>query len=191
MRRLAFIIIGIVAVSLLAGAAFIGARLLSSPAEEVGGSGNQVVIMGGKGSGGPVQIDLEFQSAPELPPTPPEVAGVFDRREDNSIFVGTGAIMVNMEVDGRTGEKQLNTSYTGAVVEVVVTRETTLYYDETKIPSPTGLSGGKQTVQQVVTPVDSLQELDFNNENIEIQAWGERRGDRLVAQVFVYHPITY
>ena len=139
MKRSTLIIISIGVVLLLAGAAFIGARLLSSTPEQAGGPVNQMVIQG-PGGGGPVQISLKFQPAPELPPTPPEVKGVFDRRADNSIFVGTGDIEVNMQVDGNTGEKQMNTSFSGPVVEVVVTRETTLYRDETKMPNPASMT---------------------------------------------------
>ena len=38
-------------------------------------------------------------------------------------------------------------------------------------------------LQQAVKPAGSLEEI---GENTELQVWGERRGDRVVAEVLVY-----
>jgi hypothetical protein len=108
------------------------------------------------------------------------------RREDNSIFVGTGEIEFVVEVDQATGEKRASADYSGPVLEVVVTHETSLYQDDTQFPSPNSASTGKQTVQQVVSLVDSLDKLGEQSKNSEIRVWGKRSGDRVVAQVFVF-----
>jgi len=190
MKRLTLIIGGIGSVLLVAGAVFVGARLLNSSEKEVGGTGNELMIVNEGGGSGPVAFSLDIKPAPELPQAPPEVGGLFVRREDNSIFVGTGEIEFAVEVDPATGERQTSSNYSGPVLEIVVTSDTAIYRDETKMPSlgPNAASGD-QTVQQVVKPVDSLEELGENTKNTEIQVWGERRGDRVVAQVFVYRPL--
>jgi hypothetical protein len=67
---------------------------------------------------------------------------------------------------------------------VVVSRDTLIYRDTTEIEvEPSARQSGETTVQQTVEPVDSLAEI---GENMEIQAWGDQRGDRLVAEVLVY-----
>jgi hypothetical protein len=82
------------------------------------------------------------------------------------IFVGTGEIELSVTLDQASGQRQTNSSYSGPVLEVVVTRETVVYRDETRIPSPgAGAVSGAQTVQQVVKLVDSLDELGENTKN--------------------------
>lgn len=184
MKRLVLIIGGVVFVLILAGAAFVAARMLTGPEAPSGGGGRQMVMKQNNG-GSPVQIGLKFERAPELPDTPPEAAGLFVRREDNSIFVGTGDIEVSVDAD-ETGQENVSTDFSGPVLEVVVTRDTTLYRDETDMPNPSGAQSGEVTVQQVVQPVDSLDEIGENNPHTELQVWGTRSGDRIVAQVLVY-----
>lgn len=184
MNRLTLIIIAGVSVLLVAGAAFVGARLLNSP-EEAAGGGGQIMMVSDTG-GGPVSVSLDIKPAPELPATPAEVNGLFVNREDNSIFVGTGEIEFMVELDQATGQKQSSANYSGPVLEVVITKDTNIYRDETGFPEPGSAAGGKQTIQQVVKPVDSLEELGEQTKNTEVQVWGTRSGDRVVAQVFVY-----
>jgi hypothetical protein len=189
MNRLTLIIGGIVLVFLVAGAVFVGARMLNARDKEAGGKGGEIMLVSEGGGAGPVTLSLDIKPAAELPPTPPEVGGLFVRRQDNSIFVGTGEISFDVTVD-ENGQKSTHSDYSGPVLEVVVTGETTLYRDETKMPSlgPNAASGD-QTVQQVVKAVDSLEELGEKTQNTEVQVWGERRGDRVVAQVFVYRSL--
>lgn len=186
MKRLILIIAGIVSVFLVAGAVFVGTRLLHTPEQAARGPGGEIMIMGEGGDGGSVAISLDIKPASELPQTPPEAGGLFVRRQDNTIFVGTGEITFDVTIDD-TGQRSANSNFSGPVLEVVVTQETTIYRDVTKMPSlgPNATSGD-QSIQQVVKPVDSLEELGENTKNTEIQVWGERRGDRVVAQVFVY-----
>src|SRR5687768_15266353 len=103
MKRLALIIGGIISVLLLAGAIFVGARLLNSPEKGPDGTGGEIMMVNEEG-GESVAVSLDIKPAPELPPTPPEVGGLFVRREDNSIFVGTGEIEFAVEIDPATGE---------------------------------------------------------------------------------------
>jgi hypothetical protein len=185
MKR-SMIIIGSV-VLVLAGAAFLAGRMLinSSEASSPTGGGSQMVMTGGDGSD-QVILSLDIKPAPELPNTSPEVAGVYVRREDNSIFVGTGEVAIGMSID-ETGEMSTNVDFSGPVLEVVVTRDTKIYHDQTEMPSPNSATSGDLTVQQVVQPVDSLADFGERNKVVEIQVWGTRRGDRVVAEVFVYN----
>jgi hypothetical protein len=175
---------GIVVVLVLAGATFVAARMLSAPdAPVVGGGGELVQVV--DGGSGPVQIGLRIEPAAELPQTPPETAGLFVRREDNSIFVGTGDIEVSVEVDG-TGQRTTSADFSGPVLEVVVTRDTVIYRDTTKIPDPSEGQSGEVIVQQVIEAVESPEELGADQPTTEIQVWGSRSGDRIVAEVLIY-----
>jgi hypothetical protein len=176
----------VVVVLLLAGAAFVGARMLSGPKEtDAGVRGERVMELVVDDGSGPVSLRIKVDPAPELPDRPSETGGVFVRRQDNSIFVGTGSIELDVEVNGNTGERSVTLSHNGPEVEVVVTRDTIIYLDETDMSpgDPSSWKSGEKIIQQEIKPADSLEEI---GENTELQVWGERRGDRVVAEVLVY-----
>ena len=77
----------------------------------------------------------------------------------------------------------------GPEIEVVVTHDTVIYREETEEPGGGGgdVKGGEYTVQQVVRQVDSLEEL---GKNTEVMAWGDRKGDRVVAEILVYRIVN-
>jgi hypothetical protein len=189
MRRSILIVGGtLLLILLLASAAFLGARMLRSSdriAAGVEGGGVRVMEMVTDDGSGPVSLRIRIEPARELPDRPAEAAGVFVRRQDNSIFVGTGNIELDVEVNGNTGERTVSLSHSGPEMEVVVTRDTIIYREETEIsPDSSGSrKSGEMTIQQVIKPADSLEEV---GENSELQVWGERRGDRVVAEVLVY-----
>ncbi|MCB0192878.1 MAG: hypothetical protein KDJ65_13115 [Anaerolineae bacterium] len=184
MNRTLLRIGGLAALIILAAGAFVTAQRLTAPADTAAGNGN-ISIISEDGGGGAFAVSLDIKPAPELPITPPETGGVFVRREDNSIFVGTGEIEVTVDVE-EGGEPQTNVNFSGPVLEVVVTRDTTVYRDETEFPTPSRETAGEQIVQQLVTEVDAPDELGPDTENAELQVWGTRSGDRIVAQVLVY-----
>ena len=141
---------------------------------------------------GPVSAKISIEPSPDLPDSPSEVSGVFSRRQDNSIYVGTGAVKLDLDIElvaGGAIEPTVTLSHSGPVVEVVVTHETMIYRDETEIPGfdDTVAKGGEQSVQQVIIPVDSLDEL---GKNTELQVWGRRSGDRVVAEVLVFRIVN-
>lgn len=183
-----WIIGGLVLVALLAGAAFTGARLLGSPDNQASpGSGpNMVFSAEGPGGGDMQQISLNLVPAPELPQTDAEVQGILQSREDNSLMVGTGNIQMMVSV--WEGETNLEPSFDGPVLEVVVTGETEIYQDVTEQllgqPDVADRSeDGTITIEQRVELRDTLDDIDAN---AEVTVWGERSGDRVIARVLVF-----
>lgn len=188
MKRTMLIAGGVVVlVALLAGAAFVGTQMLGSSQDTAADDGPSVRVMElvADVGNGPVSLKIRIEPAPELPDSPAAAAGVFVRRQDNSIFVGTGSIELDVEVDGATGEQKVNLGHSGPEIEVIVSRDTIVYRDETEMPTanPETMKSGEQTIQQVIRAVDSLEEI---GQNTELQVWGTQRGDRVVADVIVY-----
>jgi hypothetical protein len=177
MKRSTWIGTGIMALALLlAGAAFVGGRLLAEP--EATGEDRQMVASdsgGGVISGAAVMV--ETVPADEVPDRAPDVVGLLTNREDDRLFVGTGRLS-GVKVDG-TWELH----HDGQVFEVVTTHDTLVYRDDTMRSFGDVVPDGP--VQQVLTPcvVDEIER------NSAISAWGERRGDRLVAEIVIFFPI--
>ncbi len=175
-RRTGPIIAGVVVlVVLLAGAAFVGGRLLNQPAQS--GAPDGMVLSGGPAGGQTVSLQLE--PAKELPNASPDVTGLFAERKDNSIFVTIGdKFMVRVDKNGTVNTQ---TDGNGGKLEVVVTSDTTIYKDVTQ-RNFGGAPPSSGKVQQQVEP-GSLDEIGANS---FVSAWGERRGDRVIAKVLVY-----
>ena len=177
--RTPYIIGGIVLVLLLAGAAFVGGRLLNGQGLP-GLSGGPFVLTG---PGGERSIRIgpgDIQPAEELPQTPADVSGLFDHRQDKSIFVGTGKVQISVQKD-QSGEVHTSSNHDGPTVEVVVTTQTTIYHDTTMEqfigPPPSG-----QKIQQMVEQ-GSLDEI---GQSSTITVWGKKTGDRYIADILVY-----
>src|SRR5581483_7425510 len=98
MKKTIFLSLGvIVAVLVLGGAAFVGGSLLRGQGLPVPGlgTGQQMVFAE---NGKPVQtLSLNLQPAKELPQTTADAKGVFVRRQDNSIFIGTGKVRLQVQ----------------------------------------------------------------------------------------------
>ena len=179
-RRTRLIVGGTVTlVIVLAAAAFVAGRLMNAQAQPQAAGGNFVVSKSG-GASASVTKRFSIQSAPELPASQPDIMGVFVRREDKSIFVGTGNIRVMMKVSGAGAKPEMSTNYDGPVMEIVVTHNTQVYQDMTEMSFDKMPENGK--LQQVVQP-GSLDDISANS---MVQAWGEKQGDRLVARVLVF-----
>ena len=181
-RRILAAGIGIVLLIILAGGAFTAVRLLSAgdePAEAPAGAMVFEDVMD-DGSGNPVTLKTVILPAPELPDRPSDASGVFKRLEDNSYFVGTGSVSVDIETIN--GETTTAVNHSGPEVEVVVGHDTQFYRDVTDVDFSASESK-EQTFTQNVVLVDQPQEIA---EGAGIQAWGEKRGDRVVADVVVY-----
>jgi len=165
MRKIG-LIAGLIALTL--GVAFVLLRL-------AGGAG----IVPGNAFGGPSFVGLA--PAKELPAESPTARGVMLRRADNSLIVATNVTKWHRIKDDDTSEVRHEIAFDGPPLEkeIVVTRDTLVYRDVTDFAGP--VTDGK--LQQRVQPGM----LDDIRGDAMVQAWGEARGDRLVARVIVYH----
>jgi hypothetical protein len=176
-KHTGLIIGGVIAlVILLAGAAFVGGRLLNRHAN---GSDNGVSISNGPGGQQEVRVITQLEPAKELPATAPDARGLFASRKDNSIFVTLGDhFMTTISADGSVS---IQADGNSQQLEIVVTTDTKVYKDVTQPPDVKSVpTDGK--VQQQVAP-GAIDEISTNS---FISAWGDKRGDRLIATVLVY-----
>ena len=167
----------ILVVLLLAGAALIGGRLLRGQGMPVVSSGNSGLRI--SNNGGPA-VSLDIQPAKELPETPAEVRGLFDHRENNSIFVGTGRVTMIVEQD-QSGDVESASNASGPVLEVVVSNDTILYHDTT-LEQYNGQPPAGEKIQQVLAPGS----LDDIGEHSVLTVWGQKTGNRVIAEILVY-----
>ena len=179
---------------LLAGGAYTAVRLLAPDDETetaVASGGGRVMQSVSSQNGGPsVAVQTTILPAPELPDEPSAAFGILQSREDNTLIVGTGNIdlEVDIEVNPDTGQESTSLIPTtdGPVLEVVLTPDTIIYRDVTDLSLQPGQESGEREVVQQVRQVDSPDEITGN---LELEVWGERRGDRIVATVLVYGPL--
>lgn len=175
-RSLWFIIGGMLLVVLLVGAAFVAGRLLKKPATanvNPGGGGGMVV--GGDG----VMKEVEIERPKELPDRAPDVTGALQKVENNSIFVTASSGPIGIMVGPEGGKIDVDTeSGDATTVEVVVTQETLIYRDANAFQSFPG-DGPPDKIEQKVAPMT----LDELKGQALVTAWGERKGDRLIAEV--------
>jgi hypothetical protein len=178
MKRSIWIASGMVTMALLlVGAVFVTEQLLSDK-DRNNGSEQKMVLNSGVLE--MIAEPLDIQNAKELPNIPPDASGLFVRREDKSLFVGTGN-MSGVVVGGDQGSaSRWDIRYDGPVVEVVVTRDTLIYHDVTSQQFTDSPPSG--SIQQVLDPGT----LDEIGKDSIVGAWGERRGDRVVAEVLVF-----
>lgn len=180
MKKATFVIGGMILIVLLAGAAFIGARLLNGQGLPLVPSGGPLFSLG-KGGDNSVRINADdIQPAKELPQIPADIRGLFDRRQDNSIYIGTGKVTIGVSRD-QSGKVETSSNHDGPEVEVVVTSQTKVYRDITMKqfngPPPQG-----QKIQQVLED-GSLEEV---GQASLVTVWGKKTGDRFIADILVY-----
>ncbi len=182
MKKRALIVAGVaVLVVLLAAAAYVGGQLLSGQGLPVQASGGGLQFKTSQGGKTAQQVKMDIQPAKELPQTAADVKGLFDHRQDNSFFVGTGNVKMTAMKD-QSGKVTTSATHDGPVVEVVVTGQTTVYRDVTMEQFNGQPPQGK--IQQVVEQGN----LDDIGQNSTLTVWGKKSGDRLTADVLVFSP---
>ena len=199
MKRSVWLGIGLLVLLAVLGAGAFTAFQLLTPENEAGGADTAVAAGGGgrvmqsvmsQNGGPPVAVQTTILPAPELPDEPSAAFGILLSREDNTLRVGTGNIdlEVDIEVDPETGQESasLTPSTDGPELEVVLTPDTLIYRDVTDQSIPPEQESGEREIVQQVRPVESSDEITGN---LELEIWGERRGDRIVATVIVYGPL--
>ena len=174
MKRSVWIVIGLVLLlGLLSGGAFVAGRLLN-PAPPAQADGPTIKIGTGKGP----LIEAVYVPAPECPASTPDVAGVYERRLDNSLFINEtkDGFMISQDDSGSFSV----TNTTGSIREVVVTGEAAVYVDVTNDNIDEALSDGKLYQKLKPGSIEEVGDLSY------VRAWGEMRGDRLITSVLVY-----
>lgn len=168
------------AVLLLAGAAFLGARLLSQPQAANNSNGDSGGMMKKMGGGpGSEEVTIERQPAEELPDREPDILGEVSELKDNSLMVTpVGNITVSVNQDGETNK---DVQYVGAETEVVVTQETKIYLDVTNDSMPIEKPAESMVIEQKLEAAD----LSQVGEGGIVMVWGYKRGDRLIAETIV------
>ncbi len=175
MKKRNLVLGGIVVLVVLAASAFVGSQLLNSRGLLANGSGGpKKTYFTSKGS-----VSLEIQPSSELPQGPADVRGLFDHRQDNSIFVGAGEIRMTVQKD-QSGNVTSATSHSGRTVEVIFSPRTTVYRDVTTKQFSGEPPSSK--IQQVVEPGA----LDEIGQNSIITVWGKETSARIDADLLVY-----
>ena len=183
----------VVLIIVLAGGAFTAMQLLAADDSETAAEGQGIRVMESvmdNGDGNPISVRTKILPAEELPDEPAAAGGVLISRSDNTLIVGTGNVdlEVNIEVDPSTGRENVSLipSTDGPELEVVVGVDTILYNDVTDLTADPPTESGEREIVQQLRPAASLEEMP---EQAEIQVWGERRGDRIIATIVVFGPL--
>ncbi|MCP4362363.1 MAG: hypothetical protein GY796_30525 [Chloroflexi bacterium] len=132
------------------------------------------------GTGNPVTVKTVILPAEALPKRPSEAGGVLVRQVDNSYFVGTGSISVN--VSTVNGETSTAVDHSGPEIEAVTNHDTLFYRDVTDF-SLTAAESKEQTFRQEIILVDQPEKMP---DGATIQVWGNKSGDRIIADIIVY-----
>jgi hypothetical protein len=192
-KRILLVLAGLLLLVVLVAGAFTAVRLLATPeAAATSGGGNARVMQSviAQDGGAPVSVQTTVLPAPELPDEPTAAAGIFVRRQDNTVVIGTGNIdvEVDVEVDPETGEETTTVTprTDGPEIEVVITHNTMVYRDVTDFSLDGSMESGEREIIQAVQPVETADEI---GENMELQVWGESSGDRVIATIVVYGPL--
>ena len=192
-----FIMVGTVVVErfLLAGGAYTGVQLLAEPEQETavasGGGGRvmQSVQIGNDGAA--VSVQTTILPAAELPDEEAAAFGIVLGRQDDTLTVGTGDLELNVDVDvdASTGQETTSVvpSTNGPELEIVLTHNTLLYREVTDIVGQMPNQSGEVTIMQEIRPVTDSSQIEAQ---MEVQVWGERRGDRIVADIVVFGPLA-
>jgi hypothetical protein len=188
-------IAGIVIAIVLVAAAFMAGRLLRQPeaagtTTTLGPGGELVASSGGELPPDERAVSVQLQAAPELPEARPDAIGMMTEQSDNSIFVSIASGEMGFSVakgpDGKVDT--ISPPLDGPKLEIVVGRDTQIYRDTTARSLPSGPEDVPEsdTVQQTVELLETLPALP---ENTMILAWGQKTGDRLLADVLFFQTL--
>ena len=170
-------IIGIGLIVLLAAAAFMAVKYFTQTGGiSANGQGGNIISVDGPG-GQAQTFALDIKPAEELPATQPNEMGMFVERKDNSIFIGTGEVSVTAKADPGQ-EPQIDSSFSGPKVEVVISSGTVVYKDTTELDPENPGAQVQQTVE--------LSTIDEMTEQSSITVWGRKVGDRIIADIIVF-----
>jgi len=188
-NRTPWIIGGILLVVLFAGAAFVGGSLLNRQAEA--------------SSEG---FEIDFTDAEEIPKTAPEIVGLITAVDSDTLTVQefsmnntlgmigeSGVIVQSIKIDNPEDLDELPVAEfmgaEGPVTEVVLTHDTEIYRDVTF--GEIAMIGAGDTLPELPDEIKIKVEpgnADEIGTNSMVTVWGERRGDRVIADVILFQP---
>lgn len=191
-----YVVIGFAVIVLLAGAAFMAGRLLPQSAqaesgpEMIMGLDGEVMsgggpMIGGQGAGMQDATMVEIESAPELPERPQDVMGTIEKVADNSIFVNASSGLETMFMMDENGNIETDSNSPKNEVEIVITQDTEIYQEKMEMidmSDPNAMADMPETIKQKVELI-TMEEIGDNG---LISAWGQKRGERLIAEVVLY-----
>ena len=158
---------------LLLAATFMDGKLMAQDEAALPGSAMaQPIIPQGDGAIQTFELPA-METAAELPARAPETKGLYVGRTDDTLTIGTGNVMAMISTEP---DAVPEFSYDGIKQDVLVTNKTRLYIDRTEH------TFGQTAVTQKLEQVDTL---DVLTENAILEVWGERSGDRIVADVIL------
>ncbi len=180
-RTLLWVSLGVAAVLILGGAAFLAGRFIHNPNAQ---NQNGPIVSTGPNGQQSVRIGPgDFSAWPTpIPQTDPDARGLFVSRQDNVLTIGTGNVTIGMKMDDSGGTPEVSTNYTGPQIEVVVTGQTKIYRDATMDDLTNGLPQNGQKIQRKIAD-GSLDDLTTTS---SIFAWGRKTGDRYIADILIY-----
>jgi hypothetical protein len=187
-KTIYWIIGGVLIVALLAGGVFMAMRLLNQKPQQAlngGGGGNLSLRTGGGPGGAGKSVSIHIIPSKELPQQNADMRGMVVKIENNSLYVGE---MQQMMVSNINGKISTSPTPAGPYTEVVVSQDTKVYKDVTmdSMPDPSTASNGTTEVQQ---QLEAGSISDVVPGNTSVQVWGQKRGDRLIAEVVVLQGI--
>jgi hypothetical protein len=146
-------------------------RLLHAKATASSGGMVGGTISNGKG-GSKTTVQIQMDRAADLPQGKADISGSVTEVKDNSLIVQPGSKM--------GGSADANN---GPATEVVITKDTKIWRDVSfdNVPKPSAGSSQGMHIQQKVEAAN-LAQITANSMVI---VWGQRRGDRVIADVVV------
>jgi len=198
------LVVGLAGVALAAGPMQgLTPSLEAAPGTQVLSSESALTVDAGNGGMAASASAIEIKPAAEQPQSAPDAMGVFSRRDNNSLFVssfGQGIVSSSGQTivvqaggsDGQAfdGQAVVVQTVEGAApgdgqaeeLEVVVTNDTKVWEDVTSQSLGNGPSSGVTSFEQELKPGSA----DAIGKNAMVLAWGEKRGDQLIASVLIY-----
>jgi hypothetical protein len=172
MKNKTVLVTGIVlVVALLAGGSFMAMRLLNAKAPASNGGVLGGSVSDGKG-GSKTTTEVRMERAPELPQGKAALSGSVTEVKNNSITV-------------LPGNKYDPSISSGPATEAVITKDTRIWRDASfdNVPKPKSGDNQPLDIQQKVEPAEVSQ---ITTDSMVI-VWGQRRGDRVIADVMVVY----
>lgn len=175
-RILTKVILGLVGLAVLGGVAYLAVQWMSPDQAAPGG---QSITSGGTTY---QESSYSIEPAPELPNTRPIATGPIRKLKDEGFLLTRSESFVKIDSSGmavgdsRDMEKAMKDPANDQ--EVIVTASTKIYLDVTDLEK----SGNGDTVQENV----KLITFDEIEKGGSVRVWGEKRGDRIIADVILY-----